>query len=139
MQVLDKDGLKILWKQLSLKDYPNNDTLTAVIDSIDETKADKEDLKNYYLKTEADTLHTELHNYIDSEITSLVNAAPETLDTLGELAAAFNENKTVVEALDSSITNKQDKVSDSLILVDTVTGKQHKIQIQNGQLVSFEV
>ena len=48
-------------------------------------------------------------------------------------------NKAVVEALDASITNKQDKISDTLILVDTVTGLQHKIQIQNGQLVSFPV
>ena len=49
------------------------------------------------------------------------------------------ENKEVVEALDASITNKQDKISDTLILVDTITGTQHKIQIQNGQLVSFPI
>ena len=78
-------------------------------------------------------------DYVDDEVAALVNAAPETLDTLGELAAAFEENKEVVDALDASITNKQDKISDTLILVDTVTGKQYKIQIQNGQLVSFEV
>lgn len=96
-------------------------------------------LENYYLKTEADALHTELHDYVDTEVAALVNAAPETLDTLGELAAAFEENKEVVEALDASITNKQNKVSDTLILVDTVTGIQHKIQIQNGQLVSFPI
>lgn len=96
-------------------------------------------LNDYYLKTEADTLHSELHDYVNTEVAALVNAAPETLDTLGELAAAFNENKEVVEALDASITNKQDKISDSLILADTVTGAQYKIQIQNGQLVSFPV
>ena len=96
-------------------------------------------LGNYYLKTEADTLHTEIEDYVDTQVATLVNEAPETLDTLGELAAAFEENKEVVEALDASITNKQDKVSDTLILVDTVTGIQHKIQIQNGQLVSFPI
>ena len=134
-----RDGLKVLWNQVNLKDYPNNETLIAVIDAIDETKADKETLKNYYLKTEADTLHTEIEDYVDNQVAALVNSAPETLDTLGELAAAFEENKEVVEALDASITNKQDKVSDTLILVDTITGIQHKIQIQNGQLVSFPV
>lgn len=97
------------------------------------------ELENYYLRTEADTLHTEIEDYVDNQVAALVNAAPETLDTLGELAAAFEENKEVVEALDASITNKQDKVSDTLILVDTVTGTQHKIQIQNGQLVSFPI
>ena len=136
---IDRDGLKVLWNQVNLKDYPNNETLIAVIDAIDETKADKETLKNYYLKTEADTLHTEIEDYVDNQVAALVNSAPETLDTLGELAAAFEENKEVVEALDASITNKQDKVSDTLILVDTITGIQHKIQIQNGQLVSFPV
>ena len=97
------------------------------------------DLTQYYLKTEADALHTNLEKYVDEEVAALVNAAPETLDTIGELAAAFQENKEVVDALDASITNKQDKISDTLILVDTITGKQHKIQIQNGQLVSFPV
>ena len=38
---LDLEGLKILWNQLSLKDYPNNETLVAVINAIDETKQDK--------------------------------------------------------------------------------------------------
>ena len=85
-------------------------------------------LQRYYTKTET-----------DEQIANLVNSAPETLDTLGELATALQENATVVEALDASITNKQDKISDTLILVDTVTGIQHKIQIQNGQLVSFPV
>lgn len=94
---------------------------------------------NYYNKTEVDAFHGTLEDYVDNQVSALVNAAPETLDTLGELATAFEENKEVVEALDASITNKQDKISDTLILVDTVTGLQHKIQIQNGQLVSFPV
>lgn len=38
---LDQEGVKYLWSKLSLKDYPNNETLVAVIEAIDETKADK--------------------------------------------------------------------------------------------------
>ena len=38
---IDRDGLKVLWNQVNLKDYPNNETLMAVIDAIDETKSDK--------------------------------------------------------------------------------------------------
>ena len=98
-----------------------------------------DELTDYYTKPEVEQFHDEIKDYVDDEVAALVNAAPETLDTLGELAAAFAENKEVVDALDASITNKQDKVSDALILVDTITGKQHKIQIQNGQLVSFEI
>ena len=51
MKVLTQEGLKTLWSQVSLKDYPNNETLMAVIEAIDETKADKDELKNY-LKVE---------------------------------------------------------------------------------------
>ena len=51
------------------------------------------------------------HNQIATmqDIADLVNSAPETLDTLGELAQAFSENKEVVEALNEAITNKADK------------------------------
>lgn len=44
--------------------------------------------------------------YVDEKISNLINSAPETLDTLGELANALNENETVVEALDSAINNR---------------------------------
>ena len=47
--------------------------------------------------------------YVDESIAKLVDSAPETLDTLGELAAALGENKEIVEALNESIANKQNK------------------------------
>ena len=50
----------------------------------------------------------EIKKYTDSEISALVNSAPETLDTLGELAAAFESNKDMVEILDAAITKKKD-------------------------------
>lgn len=43
MKVLTEDGLKILWSQVNLNDYPNNETLIAVLNAIDETKADKDE------------------------------------------------------------------------------------------------
>lgn len=49
---LDAEGVKHLWSKISVEDYPNNETLMAVINAIDETKADKEDLDNYLLKSE---------------------------------------------------------------------------------------
>lgn len=57
----------------------------------------------------ADTALAEAKEYTDTKVADLVNSAPETLDTLGELATAFEENKDVVEALDAAISNKQDK------------------------------
>ena len=46
-------------------------------------------------------------SYVDERVAALVGSAPETLDTLEELATAFNENKEVVDALDSAITTKK--------------------------------
>lgn len=46
--------------------------------------------------------------YVDEKISDLVNSAPATLDTLGELATAFSENKEVVDALNQAIVTKAD-------------------------------
>lgn len=48
-------------------------------------------------------------NYVDTRVADLVNSAPETLDTLGEVAKAIEENASVVDALNSAIGNKADK------------------------------
>ena len=42
---MDIEGVQFLFDQLSLQDYPNNETLIAVINAIDESKADRADLK----------------------------------------------------------------------------------------------
>lgn len=95
-----------------------------------------EAIKNY---VESETVNKADKTYVDEKIADLVNSAPETLDTLGELADAFEENQDMVETLNQAITNKMDKISDTLVLVDTITGTQHKIQIQNDRLVSFPI
>lgn len=59
--------------------------------------------------------------YVDTKIADLVNSAPEALDTLGELATAFEENKDVVDILNVSITNKQNK--NVIIYKDSETQK----------------
>jgi hypothetical protein len=35
-------------------------------------------------------------NYVDEKVTALVNSAPDTLDTIGELAIAFQENDEMI-------------------------------------------
>ena len=44
MKVLDEKGLAYLWSKISMEDYPNNETLIAVLNAIDSTKADKDDV-----------------------------------------------------------------------------------------------
>lgn len=48
---LDIDGVQVLYQLLSLQDYPNNDILAAVIDAIDETKLNK---NNIFVGTQAE-------------------------------------------------------------------------------------
>lgn len=59
---------------------------------------------NFILKDDAEL-------YTDTAISNLINSAPTTLDTLGEIATAMQENADVVEALDKAVGNKVDKVS----------------------------
>lgn len=41
---LDSEGLTHLWGKISMADYPNNETLVAVINAIDEQKADRDEI-----------------------------------------------------------------------------------------------
>lgn len=122
----------------------------------------KSDLDNYYTKDEVTDFHSELEAYTDYQVAALVNSAPETLDTIGELAAAFEENKDMVATLNAAVVNKAENsdvqhlsdlvginatnieslqsqvLQNTLILADAITGESYSIQIQNGQLVSFK-
>ena len=61
--------------------------------------------------------------YTDEQITSLINSAPETLDTLGELALAFEENSDIVEILNQAITEKYSLDNPPPYPVTSVQGK----------------
>ena len=50
--------------------------------------------------------HQDIRNLIDTKISTLINGAPTTLDTLKEIADAMTENKSVVDALEASIGSK---------------------------------
>ena len=41
---LDLEGVKVLWNQVNLNDYPNNETLIAILNAIDTTKANKDEI-----------------------------------------------------------------------------------------------
>lgn len=45
-------------------------------------------------------------SYVDTKVAGLVNSAPTTLDTLGELATALQNNQGVVNTLNNAIGNK---------------------------------
>ena len=47
-------------------------------------------------------------DYADQQIAALVDGAPETLDTLNELAAALRDNENVLDAVEQAFDNKLD-------------------------------
>ena len=51
----------------------------------------------------------EANKYTDTQIANLVDSAPDTLNTLGKLSIAFQENDDVIDILDEAITNKAEK------------------------------
>lgn len=107
--------------------YLTPDVVTDVDELIDMMNEYKEET-NTALSGKSDTTHTHdnyeevgvaatkanealesAKSYTDQEIADLVNAAPETLDTLGELATAMKENQDVVDVLNNAITLKANK------------------------------
>lgn len=44
MKFLDEKGVQYLWSKVSMEDYPNNETLIAILNAIDAAKADKDEI-----------------------------------------------------------------------------------------------
>lgn len=53
-----------------------------------------------------DATYQQATGYTDQKISDLINGAPSTLDTLGEIAQAMQDNEDVVDALNSAIGTK---------------------------------
>ena len=76
-------------------------------------------------------------NYVDEKITSLVDSAPETMNTLGELATALQENQEVVDILNAVITNKADKTYvDELITNIPTESDVFVVDCPDGSIIS---
>lgn len=88
---LDADGVSFLWSQLSLQDYPNNETLVAVINAIDETKANKNDV---LLKAEQE-LTTEEVEQVRANLKLENLATEEQVEAAVSTKASSNELYTV--------------------------------------------
>lgn len=107
------------------------DTLNAAIGKLEfkvDSKQDSGDFAprvhthddRYYLKTEINTKVTNLEtadannlkaakDYTDSKVAGLVDSAPETLDTLNELAAALGDDPNFAATMATNLGNKADK------------------------------
>lgn len=73
------------------------------------SKADSEDIPSITgleTKTDATLKLNEAKNYTDTKVAELVDSAPETMNTLNELATAIGENADVIATLNAAIGNK---------------------------------
>ena len=61
---LDFEGLQYLWSKIDMQDYPNNETLIAVIQAIDETKADRTELDTNKIIHNNFNLYSLLETYL---------------------------------------------------------------------------
>ena len=85
-------------------------------------------LTNYATKSQLNIKDTGAKSYTDQVITNLIGTAPDTMDTLGELATVIQGNKDVIDLLETSITNKVDKISGkSLSTNDYTTAEKNKL------------
>ena len=70
-------------------------------------------------------------SYTDTKVANLVGAAPETLNTLEEVAQAIDENEDVVTALNGAIGNKANQVD-----LDTLTNSVNNNATNIGNLTT---
>ena len=68
-------------------------------------------------QTAIDTAYANANKYTDKKVADLIGSAPETMDTLEEVAAAIQKNKDVEKALNEAIGKKANQTE-----LDTHTG-----------------
>lgn len=98
-------------------DNPHNVTKEQLeLENVDNTSDISKPVSTVQQKA-IDIAYANSNAYTDQKIADLINGAPETLDTLKEVAAAIEENKTVAAALNNSIGKKANQSE-----LDTHTG-----------------
>ena len=99
---LDQTGVQHLWSKINMQDYPNNETLMAVIAAIDETKADKTDVQSTYDKLKSNTV---LGFYCIEDVTIVTNGVSKTYPANSNVQVRFAEDDVfeIVTTSDNSI------------------------------------
>ena len=79
---------------------------TLVLQALKVDKADGKGLVSDAERTAWNEMYEQATGYTNQKIADLINGAPSTLDTLGEIAKAMQDNADVVEALNAAIGEK---------------------------------
>ena len=75
---LDEKGVQYLWSKLSLEDYPNNELLIAVINAIDEGKADKTEIPSLDGLATETWVEEYIKTYLNNSSGGTITPSPET-------------------------------------------------------------
>jgi hypothetical protein len=86
-----------------------------------------------YVDNKASTTLQQSKSYTDTKVANLVGSAPQTLDTLEEVANALKQNDNVVTALNNAIGNKQNSTDYNLqTSAKTIVGAINEINTKLG-------
>ena len=130
-----EEAIKDVDMTSQLENYATKEYVDEAIDGVDVTKqlqdyAKKSDIPNVPTKVselENDsgylTEHQSLEGlasetYVDNKVSNLVNSAPETLDTLNELAQALGDDPNFATTVSTQIGKKVDKVEGKSLVDD---------------------
>lgn len=111
---LDQEGVKHLWSKISMEDYPNNETLIAVLNAIDQTKADKDYVQSVVSQKTTD--FSEVTNVPDWISTSkpVYTADDVGADPSGSANNAITESKNYTDEKIASLINGAPTTLDTL-------------------------
>jgi hypothetical protein len=117
---------------LGEKSYNSLDDKPKIPKKVSELENDSK----YETEESTDTKIAGAKSYADEAVAHLVGSAPETLDTLEEVAKAIQDNETVVDALNAAIGSKADKTElgtkqDKLTAGDGIDIKDNIISVQD--------
>lgn len=104
MSAEDKAKLDAVSNNANYYIHPNTHAADMIVTDNNHQFVSESDKKNW------DSIYQQSTGYTDAKIAELINGAPSTLDTLGEIAQAMSNNTDVVNALNQSIGNKADSL-----------------------------
>ena len=118
---LDQEGVKYLWSKISMEDYPNNDTLIAVLNAIDQAKADRDEIpsltsqlendSNFVSENQVRTLFEDLNSdrtlrfYCVEDVTIVTNGVSKTYPANSNVEIKFADSDVfeIIPTSDNSI------------------------------------
>lgn len=87
-----------------IKNKPDFDGLQVRVADVEEALEGKQPLGDYALKSEIPSIEgLATETYVDNKVADLVDSAPETLNTLNELAAALGDDPNFATTLATQI------------------------------------